>query len=69
MYPWSKPPTPAPYAVGDTVYSGDSSRGAVVSVDAEALAMGIVWDDSTDGKPITYPTDAPYIRIRYPWEK
>lgn len=69
MFPWSNAPadehhTPA-YAVGAKVLSG-SFRGTVVSVDE--ATMGVVWDDSDDGKPITYPVDAAYLRAAMPWE-
>lgn len=55
----------AGYAVGSTVYSGDC-RGTVVTVGE--TTMGVVWSDSDDGKPITYPIDAPYLRGAMPWE-
>jgi len=70
MLPWCDTPTQleAPtYAVGDTVYSGDCAGTVVAMADDEAT-MGVVWSDSEDGKPITYPTDASYLRKKFPWE-
>jgi hypothetical protein len=69
MFPWCDPSEhdePA-YAVGDTVYSGDC-RGTVVAVDEDKATMGVVWSDSDDGKPITYPIDASYLRKKMPWD-
>jgi len=59
MFPWSDTSAvqAAPFAVGDAIYSG-TCRGAVVAVDADKATMGVVWEDSDDGKPITYPMDA-----------
>ena len=67
MYPWGNTQIvqPAPYAVGDAIYSG-RERGTVVAVDAEKATVGVVWEDSDDGKPITYPMDADYLS-RFPW--
>ena len=57
----------APYAAGDTICSG-GCRGTVVTVDAEKATMGVVWADSDDEKPITYPMDADYLSKRLPWQ-
>jgi hypothetical protein len=74
MFPWCDtqasahaPEELSAYAVGDAVYSGEC-RGTVVTVDAEKATMGVVWSDSDDGKPITYPMDASYLRRKMPWE-
>jgi hypothetical protein len=73
MYPWCYPHASessttqaALYAVGDIVYSG-RERGTVVTVDADKATMGVVWEDSDDGKPITYPMDADYLSKEFPW--
>jgi len=68
MFPWCHPQASEPaYAVGDTIYSG-SEAGTVVSVDEQRNTMEIVWHDSGDGKPITYPMDASYLRKQMPWD-
>lgn len=67
MFPWCHSHDSQTYAVGDTVYSGDC-RGTVVAVDAEKATLGVVWSDSNDGKPITYPMDASYLRKGLPWQ-
>lgn len=67
MYPWGHPPAesiPA-YAVGEPIYSGNH-RGTVVSVDAGAATMGIIWCDGDSA--INYPIDASYLRKALPWE-
>ena len=66
---WSDPPDDVQrqtaYAVGDTVYSGDSPEpGTIVSVDADEATLGIDWGEG----PIVYPIDAPYLRRKFPWE-
>ncbi len=68
MFPWSDTQTvqPAAYAVGDTIYSG-RERGTVATVDADKATMGVVWEDSNDGKPVTYPMDVDYLS-RFPWQ-
>lgn len=70
VFPWSDASTPlsgqSAYAVGDVVYSGQS-RGSVVSLDAEHATISVVWEDG-DGGAIIYPTDATYLRRKYPWE-
>lgn len=76
VFPWSDTPPAVTYAVGDTVYSGNSpDPGRVVSVDAKQGTMGIVWGDANmelDCDPsalaITYPVDATYLRKAMPWE-
>lgn len=65
MLLWCDTHASAAYAVGDIVYSG-TCRGTVVAVDE--ATMGIVWSDSDDGKPITYPIDASYLRKAFPWQ-
>lgn len=74
MFPWSDAPPEisrsdaASFAVGDAVYSGHC-RGAVVSVDENENAMGVIWDDSGERYGvITYPIDATYLRKALPWE-
>lgn len=79
MFPWRDAPNagtvdsgrheaqPVAYVVGQPIYSGDS-RGTVVSVDAAAGTLEIVWDDSSDGGRIIYPLDASYLRGPLPWE-
>ena len=57
---------PRGYAPGDAIYSGDC-RGSVVSVDASAGTMAVVWSDG-DGGAITYPLEAEYLRKKFPWE-
>ena len=57
------------FAVGDTVYSGNSPEpGHVVSVDPREATMGIVWSDVNGGGAIIYPIDASYLRKAFPWE-
>ncbi len=68
MFPWSDTQTTEQgYTVGEAIYSG-ACRGTVVAVDAEKATMGVVWEDSDDGKPITYPIDAPYLQKAMPWQ-
>jgi len=71
VFPWGDAPSPlpgpCPYAVGDTVYSGNSPEpGTVVSVDEAQATMGIKWRDV--GGAVTYPIDATYLRKAFPWE-
>lgn len=76
MYPWSNAPAAPAYAVGDQVRSGDNPEpGTVVSVDAVAGTIRVLWRDVSlehDCAPetlaITYPIDAPYLRKKLPWE-
>jgi hypothetical protein len=71
MPPWGDASTslqgqPA-FAVGDTIYSGNSPEpGTVVSVDADEATMAVKWRDV--GGAIIYPLDATYLRKAYPWE-
>lgn len=71
VFPWSDAPPACQYAVDDTVYSG-ASAGRVVSVDAAAGTMDIIWNDTDPrdegGGAITYPLDATYLRKAMPWE-
>ena len=66
MFPWSDTPETPKYAVGDTVFSGDTA-GRVVSVDTEHHLIAIVWSDG-DGGAIRYPVEATFLRRAYPWE-
>ena len=66
---WSDPPSPfsgqPAFAVGDTIYSGNSPEpGTIVSVDAAEGTLGVDWGEG----PIVYPIDAPYLRKSWPWE-
>lgn len=54
------------YAVGDTVCSGDQ-RGTVHALGGDEYPnISVVWN--VNGRPITYPADAPYLRKLFPWE-
>jgi len=71
MFPWSNPPAEVHgsddrFRLGSVVYSGDA-KGTVVSVDAAAGTMGVIWSDG-DGGAIIYPLDATYLRGPMPWE-
>jgi hypothetical protein len=67
MPPWGDAPAAPAFAVGDTIYSGNSPEpGTVVSVDAAEATMGVKWRDV--GGAIIYPLDATYLRKAYPWE-
>jgi hypothetical protein len=71
VFPWGDAPAPLQgqpaFAVGDTVYSGNSPEpGTVVSVDEAEATMGVKWRDV--GGAIIYPLDAEYLRKAYPWE-
>jgi hypothetical protein len=69
MYPWGDTSTvqKACFAVGDAIHSG-RCRGTVVTMDTDKATMGVVWEDSDDGKPITYPLDADYLSKEFPWQ-
>jgi len=66
MFVRSDTPTAYNFSVGDEVRSG-ASIGTVVTLDADEVTMGIVWNDG-DGGVINYPLDATYIEKRMPWE-
>lgn len=68
---WGDPPDTlqrqSAYAVGDTIYSGNSSEpGTVVFLDEAAGTMAVKWRDV--GGAINYPIDATYLRKAFPWE-
>lgn len=72
VLPWSQPPEPARFAVGDTVYSEPYAdvTGTVVSVSTVvAPLVSIVWSDGNGGA-IIYPMDASYLKKveKLPWQ-
>ena len=64
---WSDAPAATPYDPGDRVCGAlDGYPGCVVSVDASARTVTVIWHGEWDA--VVYPEDTIMIRRAMPWE-